>query len=96
MADRLNVVPELLHAASAEWDGLRATLNQHQVPQVGPSWGWGSAAAVAAVHASASVANQLLSTRIGGTAWATRDAATAFVEQEVSSADIVKSVVDLA
>lgn len=91
----LNVVPDALHATSAEWDGLRATLDQHQVPQVGLSGsGWGSAAAVEAVHAGASVANQVLSARIGGTASATRDAATAFIENEASSADIVKSIVE--
>jgi hypothetical protein len=95
MADRLRLIPESLHATSAHWEGLSAKLDQHQVPQVGLSAGWGGAAAVEAVHASASVANQLLSTRIGGIASATRDAATAFVEQEVSSADTVKSIVDL-
>lgn len=93
MADRLKVVPESLHAASAEWDGLSGILDQHQVPRVPLSGsGWASAAAVEAVHAGTSIANQVLSSRIQGTASATRNTAVAHVQQEAASAQALGSV----
>ncbi len=86
LTDRLTVAAESLHATSAEWQQLGATLPAQQLPLVGLSESWASASAVEAVHAATGVAGQVLGARVSGSAAATTQAAVAYVRQEAEAA----------
>jgi hypothetical protein len=83
---RFAVVPESLHATSASWDQLSATLHPQQLPPAGLSGTWASASAVGAVHAATGVAGQVMGARVTDRAATIREAALAYVRQEARAA----------